>query len=201
MVAIIDYGMGNVASVSNALRHLGADTCVTDDAAVIDTADRIILPGVGAFGDGMMNIRKRGLETILREQVLEKGKLFLGICLGMQLICTESAEFGRHEGLGWINASVRQLPLDKCSRVPHIGWNDIAIACPNPLITLKSITDYYFVHSYYVDCHDPSDVIATCEYGIPIVAAIGRGRIFGTQFHPEKSQTAGLALLSNFLAL
>lgn len=199
MIAVIDYDMGNVKSVLNALEHLEAEVILTDREEDIRRADKLILPGVGAFGDGINNIKKKGLDRILCEEVLGKKKPILGICLGMQLMCREGYEHGHYEGLGWINAAVRPLSEYITLRTPHIGWNNIKVVRENVLIRKDVTLDFYFVHSYHVVLDHMEDAIATCEYGIPFVCAFNKENIYGTQFHPEKSQEAGLDLLRNFV--
>jgi glutamine amidotransferase len=201
MIAIIDYGMGNVTSVLNALHHVGAQAIITRETKSIADSDKLILPGVGAFSDGIKNLRFFGLDDILSHEVLEKKKPILGICLGMQLLCNESYEFGHNFGLGWIDASVVHLPEDNNLRIPHIGWNNISITRTNPLITRSDILDFYFVHSFHVVCNHVEDVIATCTYGVEFVASFMHDNIFATQFHPEKSQEAGLSVLRNFMTI
>jgi glutamine amidotransferase len=193
--------MGNVRSVHNALDLLGIDAVVTAEPGVIASAERLILPGVGAFGDAMANLRSRGLVEVLSREVLEKRKPFLGICLGMQLVAKLSSEHGKHDGLGWFDADVVRfdLPHDGL-KVPHMGWNDINPHLAHPLLRGLRADQFvfYFVHSFHVVCRDPEDVVATCTYGYPFAAAIGRDNIFATQFHPEKSQDNGLQILRNF---
>jgi len=193
--------MGNVRSVHNALDLLGLDAVVTADPAVIESADRLILPGVGAFGDAMSNLRSRGLIDVLTRSVIENGKPFLGICLGMQLLARTSSEHGTHEGLGWIDAEVDRFSFPANDlKVPHLGWNDVTPQRVHPL--LEGLREdqfvFYFVHSFHVICHDASDVVASCDYGLPFTAAVARRNIFAAQFHPEKSQDNGLQILRNF---
>lgn len=189
-VAVIDYGMGNVQSVVNALEFIGSSAVLTREPREIQSADRIILPGVGAFGDGMKNLRDFGLIPILEEEVLKKKKPFLGICLGLQLLGTTGLEYGRNQGLGWIPGLVDRLPSENGLRIPHIGWNDV-----KPLGGA-----YYFVHSYHLVPEDKSVVTGWCEYGITFCAAIQKDNIWGAQFHPEKSHKDGLKYLRNFIA-
>jgi glutamine amidotransferase len=193
--------MGNVRSVHNALDVLGLDAVVTADAAVIARAERLILPGVGAFGDAMGSLKARGLVEVLSHQVLQEKKPFLGVCLGMQLLARSSAEHGAHEGLGWFDADVLRFDLPNDGlKVPHMGWNDVTPRKTHPL--LRGLREdqfvFYFVHSFHVVCHDATDVVAVCEYGYDFAAAIARDNIFATQFHPEKSQDNGLQILRNF---
>lgn len=197
MVVIVDYAMGNVASVLKVFRKLGAPVALSRDPAVFAQATHIVLPGVGAFGAGMQNLKDFGLINILQRKVVEEKLPFLGICLGMQLLAEVGYEYGTHEGLGWIQGSVRKLTGRE--RLPHIGWNDITIA--NDDVLLKNLPDLnaYFVHSYHLQCDEQGIVTSTCTYGERFVATIHKGNIFGTQFHPEKSQLLGIQVIKNFL--
>ena len=201
MVVIVDYGMGNLNSVRKALEVLGADAVISNKKSDLENADRIILPGVGAFGQGMKNLKELGLIDALKKEVLEKKKPFLGLCLGMQLIAKNSTELGFNDGLGWLDAEVRSLAeKSRTIKIPHIGWNEITFKPESPLfIGFQNKPAFYFVHSYHVICNSESDVAATCDYGLTFTAAINKDNIFGTQFHPEKSQTVGLQVLKNFL--
>lgn len=200
MIAIVDYGMGNVASVRNALRLLGAEGIITMRPEDFERATHIILPGVGAFADGMKELRSRGLVDILNREVLEKKKPFLGVCLGMELLGSDGVEGGTTEGLGFVPGSVRRFVIDEgVYRLPHIGWNTITVLQESPLFSSVLARDFYFVHSYVLEPHDEADTSATCEYGVRFAAAVQRGNIYGTQFHPEKSQQGGLAILRNFI--
>ena len=202
MIAIVNYGMGNLKSVARAFEALHADVRITSEAADLRRADRIVLPGVGAFGEGMRNIERIGLRGALETEVLEKRKPFLGICLGMELLARESLEHGRHAGLGWVPAVVRPFNLARGSlKATHIGWNDVSVVQPEPLFArMGPSTDFYFVHQYFVDCEEPAFVAGTSEYGVTFPAALRKDNVLAVQFHPEKSQEAGLALLRNFLA-
>lgn len=199
MLAIIDYGVGNLFSLQCSLKKIGVEAVVTKDAEVIKNADRIILPGVGAFGDAADKLRATGLVDVIRSEA-ENGKPFLGICLGMQLLFDKGFEYGEHEGLGFIKGNV--IPLEgkipSELNIPHMGWNALSLDKNCPLF--KYIEDgdcVYFVHSYYAtDCDE--SVVATAEYGIPVTAAVGKGNIFGCQFHPEKSGETGLKILKAF---
>lgn len=198
-LALIDYGAGNLRSAENALRAAGAtDVTVTSDPEIVRRADRIVLPGVGAFGQCIGAIRGRpGLEEAMGEAVLTRGRPFLGICVGMQLLATTGHEFGAHAGLGWIGGDVRRLePADPALRIPHMGWN--AVKAERPGLVADGWA--YFVHSYAFHAAEPGDVLATTDHGGPLVAAVARGPILGVQFHPEKSQAWGLAFLARFLA-
>lgn len=203
MIAIIDYGMGNTHSLYNSIRYLGEKAVVTRDPRAIDDATHMILPGVGAFGDAMRNLNEMGLTDVLNRQVMEKGKPFLGICLGLQLMSKASHEHGLHRGLGWLDAQAVRFEFKEPGlKVPHMGWNDISLRAAHPLFeNLKDAhMSFYFVHSYHVSCNDCNDVLATCDYGITFAASVARDNIFGTQFHPEKSQENGLQVLKNFIS-
>lgn len=203
MIAIVDYGVGNLFSLKSSLGFVGADAVVTGDAAQLRAADKIILPGVGAFGDAADKLRSCGLDSVVREQA-EGGKPLMGICLGMQLLFDESYEYGRHQGLGLIRGSVRPLegvvPADY--KIPHIGWNALhLVGEKSPIFRYVQEGDcVYFVHSFYgADCGD--SVIAVTEYGAPITAAVARDNVYGCQFHPEKSGGVGLGILRAFCEL
>ena len=199
MVAIIDYGVGNLFSLQCSLNAVGAEAVVTSDKNVIEKADKIILPGVGAFGDAAEKLRSSGLGDVVAEQA-EKGKPVLGICLGMQLLFDEAYEYGHHKGLGLIKGSVRPIAdiIPKDYKIPHIGWNALNITGEQDGLFryIKEGDCVYFVHSYYADCGDSA--IATSEYGAPITAAVARDNVYGCQFHPEKSGKVGLEILRAF---
>lgn len=198
MIAIIDYDMGNLRSVSKAFEAVGHRAVVTRDAKVIDDASRVVLPGVGAFGDCMANLERYGLVQTIRKSV-QSGKPFLGICLGLQLLFTESEEFGRHEGLGIIPGKVRRFAAGPAVKVPHMGWNQVNLQTDCPVFDgIGDGSDWYFVHSYFVDPVDPSIVATTTTYGIPFASSIWRDNVVACQFHPEKSQSVGLRLMRNF---
>lgn len=201
-VAIVDYGMCNLDSVARAVEECGGDPIITDRPDDLRDAERLILPGVGAFPDGMKNLRARGLEEALQQQSA-KGVPLLGICLGMQLLATEGLEGSRTSGLGLIAGTVQRLePGGGSIRIPHIGWNEVDFARPSPLFNnIRSGCDFYFVHSYALVCDRPQDVLANTSYGSGFVAAVESGPVYGVQFHPEKSQKRGFQLLRNFLAL
>jgi glutamine amidotransferase len=201
VIAIIDYGMGNLLSVFHALEMVGARPQICSRPEELRDAERLILPGVGAFRDCIHNLRARGFAEALREEVGGKGKPILGICLGLQALARRSFEGGEFEGLGWLAGDVVPLRASEAGlRVPHIGWNDVSVRADSPLfIGIPSGAEFYFVHSYQLCCEDPADVEATCDYGGPVIAAVRRGNIAATQFHPEKSQDHGLRLLDNFL--
>jgi len=202
MILIVDYGLGNLYSVAKAFEALGASVQISSDPKDVEAAERIVLPGVGAFGDGMKYLAERKLHDALRRAVMEEAKPFLGICLGMQLLADIGTESGEKKGLGWIRGSVRKLPVAPLGlKVPHIGWNDITIAKPHPLWEgIKNGTDFYFLHSYSLVCDDKETIAATSEYGVTFAAAVQKGPIFAVQFHPEKSQENGLKLLENFMS-
>jgi glutamine amidotransferase len=198
-IDIIDYGMGNVQSVRNAFERLGCEVRVSGEPAALAEADALVLPGVGAFGEAMSSLRERQLIEPLRGAVLDQGKPLLGICLGMQLLADSSAERGSYSGLGLIPGHVREIPVAQGYRLPHIGWNDVAVRLVTPLFeTLPETSAFYFVHSYRFECA-PEHVAGMTDYGTDVVAAVQKERIFGVQFHPERSQRKGLRLLRNFV--
>jgi glutamine amidotransferase len=195
-VAIINYGMGNVASVDKAVKHLGFESIITNDPIEIQQSTYIILPGVGAFAQGMDNLNKLGLVEILNEQVINNKKPFLGICLGMQLIASRGFEPNLTSGLDWIKGDVIKI-VDSKKSIPHLGWNDIT-ETKNSIIKDFNNKDFYFIHSFHFDVLNKEDIVATVNYGKDYVAAIQKDNIFATQFHPEKSQTSGLELMKSF---
>ena len=200
MIAIIDYGVGNLFSLAGSLKKLDLDAVVTSDPSEIKKCDRIILPGVGAFGDAAEKLFNSGLADVILDEVC-KGKPLMGICLGMQLLFEKSFEYGEHKGLGLIPGSV--VPLDDVLKgslkVPHIGWNALDVKKPdNPLMKYTKQGDYmYYVHSFYADT-EPDYVLATSEYGFEVTGAVSKGNVYGTQFHPEKSGNDGLKILKAF---
>ena len=203
MIAISDYGMGNLRSVQKGFERIGCAAEVTADPARLLAAEKIVLPGVGAFRDCIHNLEQGGfVEPIL--QLIAEGRPFLGICLGLQLLFTESEEFGLHKGLGVIPGRVVRFPEGMKEQgeklpVPHMGWNQISLKAETPLFnTINDGSNVYFVHSYYVKPDDPSVVAATCNYGLEFCAAIRKDNVMATQFHPEKSQGIGLQMLKNF---
>ncbi|ADY73453.1 Imidazole glycerol phosphate synthase subunit hisH [Desulfurobacterium thermolithotrophum DSM 11699] len=198
MIAVIDYGMGNLRSVSKALEHIGADVVVTDELQKLKDAKGLVLPGVGAFKDAVRNLKDKGLwETIIRE--VEKGKPLLGICLGLQLLFEKSYEFGETQGFGFIKGGVVRFELSKEYKIPHMGWNQIYKKKESTLLEgIKEGEFFYFVHSFYVKPKDEKVKLTETDYGIFFTSSIEKENILATQFHPEKSQKAGLKLLENF---
>jgi len=199
MIAVVDYGRGNLRSVQKAFEKLGFEAIITSDPELILKAERMVLPGVGAFGDCVDNLKRYGLvEAVL--EFINTGRPFLGICLGLQLLFTESEEFGPVKGLDVVRGKVVRFPAGL--KVPHMGWNTVKILNPNPLLNGVKDGDYfYFVHSYYVVPEDREVVATTTDYGVDFVSMIRKDNIFATQFHPEKSQKLGLRLLYNFATL
>lgn len=202
IVGIVDYGLGNIASVRAAVERVGGKPVVTFDADVLRKCDRLIIPGVGAFADGMARLRQRGLIPVLDELVIAGRKPVLGICLGFQMLGRRSYEFGETAGLGWIDAEVLPLrPNDPKIRVPHVGWNDVQIRRRTGLF--RGVPDgalFYYVHSFYMECASDGPSVGVCDYGQAMTVVVEQGNIFGTQFHPEKSQRQGLAVLRNFIS-
>jgi glutamine amidotransferase len=196
VIAVIDYGMGNLRSVHKAIERVGLEARLTSDPAVVARADRIVLPGVGAFGDAAAHLREAGLDVALG-RALAAGRPFLGICLGLQLLFTESEEGGAHQGLDVIPGRVTRLP--PLEKVPHMGWNQVEYRQEHPLFAgIPDRSYFYFVHSYYVVPDDAAVQAAVTEYGIRFTCAVARDNLFATQFHPEKSSTLGLRMLDNF---
>lgn len=197
MIAIIDYGVGNLFSLTQSLNKIGAENVITSDKTVIKKADKLILPGVGAFGDAIKRLNESGLSDIIKEQA-KQGKPLLGICLGMQLLFDKNFEYGTHEGLGLISGQV--VPIkDYVSevKIPHMGWNSLKIVDDNPLLKGINDGDYvYFVHSFFAKCTE--GLSATTDYGISLTAAVRKNNVYGMQFHPEKSGEVGLRMLKNF---
>ncbi|UVI30574.1 imidazole glycerol phosphate synthase subunit HisH [Paenibacillus spongiae] len=198
MIAIIDYGMGNLHSVSKAVERLGYQAKITADAQEILEADGAILPGVGAFGDAMQNLRNTGLDEVTKFYA-SSGKPLLGICLGMQLLFDESEEHGRHAGLGLLPGNVIRFQGDY--KVPHMGWNKLIFRQPSPLFEGLAEGHVYFVHSFHAKPQRESDLLATTDYHQNVTAIVGSGNVYGMQFHPEKSSDLGMQLLGNFLNL
>jgi len=200
-IVIIDYGLGNLHSVAGAVNKLGYHPKISSEIRDIERAKKLILPGVGAFADGMKNLKNLGLIKPLTDLVVKEKKPILGICLGFQLMADESYEFGHHKGLGWIKAPVIKLkPNDKGLRVPHVGWDEVTQTGGSPLFeNIPKDALFYYVHSFHLDCHDRDIVIGKCDYGMEFTSAIENDNICGTQFHPEKSQLSGLTFLKNYL--
>lgn len=197
MIAIIDYGAGNLMSVKKALDFIGEESIITAKPEEIEFADRVILPGVGSFGDAMDSMKQRGLVETVKNAALS-GKPFLGICLGLQLLFAKSDESPEASGLGVLKGDISLIPSDKL-KVPHIGWNSVEISENSRLFKgIPQDTYFYFVHSYYLNNAEISDVAAVTHYGVDIECAVEHGNLFATQFHPEKSGEAGLELLKNF---
>jgi imidazole glycerol-phosphate synthase subunit HisH len=199
MLVVVNYGLGNLRSLGHALDRLGVAYQCSSDPAVIRAADGLILPGVGAFQDGMANLRRLDLVQVLDEVVLEGQRPILGICLGVQLMAAEGREFGGAQGLGWIDAVVAPIVAAPEIRIPHVGWNECARIRESEIFSeIPDDALFYFTHSYHVACNDQLDITAFSDHGGRFVAAVEKGNIFGTQFHPEKSQQHGLSLLRNF---
>lgn len=200
MIAIVDYGVGNLFSLKRSLEKIGAASVITADKKIIASADKLILPGVGAFGDAAKKLKESGLGDFVKAQA-HNGKPLLGICLGMQLLFDKSYEYGEHEGLGLIKGSVEPLSeYISGLKVPHMGWNSLNIVSDCPLLKDLKQGDYvYFVHSYFAKCVE--GLVATATYGIDVTAAVGKGNVFGMQFHPEKSGANGLKILKAFADL
>lgn len=204
MIVIIDYGMGNVGSILNMLKKIGCQASISADPAEITKAEKLILPGVGAFDHGMRNLAERNLVALLNKKIVDDRCPVLGICLGMQLLSKRSEE-GQLPGLGWIAAETRKFKFDSekiALKVPHMGWNEVNSRDPSTLFKgFDETPRFYFVHSYHVCCEREEDILATSYYGFEFVAAVRNGNIMGTQFHPEKSHRFGMQLLRNYATL
>lgn len=207
-ITMIDYGASNIRSAQKAFEHIGAEVILTEDPGVVRQADKLVLPGVGAFGSGMAGLHERHLPEAIHEAV-QRGIPFLGICVGMQLMFEESNEMGRHQGLGLLPGKVTRFPdnlqssnlsISRKLKIPHMGWNQLEPAWDNPLIHGIKKGDFaYFVHSYYCDPAEATAVLAWTDYGFPFAAIVAKDNIYGLQFHPEKSQAVGLRILHNFV--
>jgi glutamine amidotransferase len=198
MIAIIDYGMGNLRSVSKAFEAVGHQAIVTREPSSIQNASHVVLPGVGAFGDCMAHLDQYGLIDSIKAAI-QSGKPFLGICLGFQLLFTESEEFGRHEGLNILPGKVRAFSKDRILKVPHMGWNQVKVQRSCPLFEkIADGADWYFVHSFFVDPQDKQITATTTTYGMPFTSSIWKDNVVACQFHPEKSQAVGLQFMKNF---
>jgi len=201
MIIIVDYGVGNLGSIANMFKKIGVPATISSDPTIIETADKLILPGIGAFDAGMAKLNERGFVPVLNHLVLDKKIPVLGHCLGLQLM-TRSSEEGQLNGLGWFNAETLRFKFDESQfmlKVPHMGWNTLDICQPHPLLSkLEEGSRYYFVHSFYVESKEPDTVLATTDYGGPFHSVLARGNIMGAQFHPEKSHKFGMRILKNF---
>jgi imidazole glycerol-phosphate synthase subunit HisH len=200
MIAVIDYGMGNLRSVAKAFEAVGQDARITASVDDVRAASHLVLPGVGAFGQCAASLRATGLVDVIADEVRLRGKPFLGICLGMQLLVDHSEEAGAHPGLGWLAGTVRRFIPSAAIKVPHIGWNDVAPCGETTMFDGIRNREFYFVHSYHVQLANPGLVAATCGYGESFAAAVALDNIWAVQFHPEKSQQNGLRFLRNFVA-
>jgi len=201
MLIVVDYGMGNLGSIINMLNRIGIESCASAEEKDIESAEKLILPGVGAFDSGMRNLLERNLVGVLNRRVIEEKIPILGICLGMQLMTKKSQE-GSVAGLGWFDAMTKKIgfdnPADKL-KIPHMGWNSIQVKRNNSLFdSAEENTRFYFLHSYYVECNNKEDILATTSYGYDFPSVINRGNIYGVQFHPEKSHKFGMKLMENF---
>ncbi len=201
MIAIIDYGAGNLQSVKKAFDFIGAESVITDNPEMINACDRILLPGVGSFGDAMDSMAKNGLVETVKQNALS-GKPFLGICLGLQLLFEESEESPGVKGLGIFKGKIKKFSSDMGLKIPHIGWNSLEIKQKDTLFKNIPENSYvYFVHSYYLHAEDAEDIATVTNYGIDFHSAVGKNNIFATQFHPEKSGDVGLQILKNFASM
>ncbi|MBI4361420.1 imidazole glycerol phosphate synthase subunit HisH [Candidatus Micrarchaeota archaeon] len=201
MLVIVDCGIGNLGSIQNMLKRIGVRATVSSDPAVIEAAEKLFLPGVGAFDSGMQALNQSGLIPVLNKKVLKDKTPVLGICLGMQLLSKKSEE-GKLPGLGWIQGETVRFKFNPKMglKIPHMGWNRVSIQQEDPLFSgMPDDSRFYFVHSYHVVCQNPSDVAATTPYGYDFTSSVAKGNIFGVQFHPEKSHSFGMKLLENFV--
>ena len=199
-IVIVDYGVGNLMSIISAIEKIGYKCEITDNEIKIKNADRIILPGVGAFKKGMENLRKKNLIEVLNYCYKERKVPILGVCLGFQLMAKKSFEFGVCEGLGWLNAEVKRFPVDKNFPTPHMGWNKIKIKSQDSIFKkLDAEEIFFFANSYYVQTEENSLITSTCKYGIEFTSSVRKKNLVGVQFHPEKSQISGLLVYKNFI--
>ena len=200
MIVIIDYDMGNIGSIMNMIKKAGGNAVCSSDTNVIKNAEKLILPGVGAFDKGMNNLKELGIIELLDKKVIEEKTPVLGICLGMQLM-TKKSEEGELNGLGWINAETKRFVFnDKSLKIPHMGWDNITIQKQDMIFEeTEENQRFYFVHSYYVDCYETNDILCKTNYGREFVSGFRKNNIFGFQFHPEKSHKYGLKLIKNFI--
>ena len=199
MIAIIDYGIGNVRSIENAICEMGGGVDLVNKPDELIKYDKIILPGVGAFKDAMKSLANSGMLEAL-EDYKDKGNLIIGVCLGMQLMCMYSEEGGHWNGLGWFDAQVRHFPLNNNIRIPHMGWNDVSFTRKHPIFNkIESGENFYFAHSYFINCNNDTDVLGYSGHGITFSSIIQKENLIGMQFHPEKSQKAGLQIIKNLL--
>ena len=200
MIVIVDYGMGNLGSIKNMLKKIGIESIISKEINIINSADKLILPGVGSFDHGIKNINENGLRDVLEKNIIKKKKPLLGICLGMQLL-TNSSEEGELPGFGWVNAVTKKFVFEDITfKTPHMGWNTVKNENENVLYN-KMYQDarFYFAHSYYISCFNQSDILTTTTYGYEFVSSFQSGNIIGVQFHPEKSHKFGMKLLKNFV--
>jgi glutamine amidotransferase len=201
MVAIIDYGMGNIRSIENAILEVGGNVKIVSDPDKLNNYDKLLLPGVGAFGHAITSLRKTGMDQAL-DLFKDSGKSIIGVCLGMQLMCLNSGEDGHHIGLGWFDAEVKLFPKGKNIRIPHMGWNNVSFTRENPILNkVESGQNFYFVHSYFVNCNNDIDILGYSDHGITFSSIILKENLIGMQFHPEKSQKVGLQIIKNLLEI
>ena len=201
MIVVVDYKMGNIESICNIIKKLGQEVIVSDDPDLIKKADKLVLPGVGSFDTGMTNLEQLDLIDVLHHQVIKKNTPILGICIGMHLMAKTSEE-GTKKGLGWFDADVKKFNFcsaENTLRVPCVGWNIVRPSKPSILFSTQEEERFYFVHSYYMQCHNPETVVAVADYGFEYAVAVNQNQIYGVQFHPEKSHKFGLRLFENFI--
>tara|TARA_B100000686_G_C16803290_1_gene987808 strand:- start:1483 stop:2115 length:633 start_codon:yes stop_codon:yes gene_type:complete len=205
IVAIVDYGLGNILSAKQSFikvisdNNIDAEVKITNNPKDVESSTHIVLPGQGAFKSCMNNLSKiSGMISTLEDKVIKNKNLFLGICIGMQLLADKSFENGEHKGLGWIKGEIKKIPYNNL-KLPHMCWNEVKIVKKNPLVEMQEMNDYYFVHSYYFECFDSKNIIGTSNYGLEFTSFISKENIYGVQFHPEKSSKQGLNIIKNFL--